>query len=339
LLAQKSGPAPSRVIPGAQAPPAGQQNTAPMIPQGKPGLAANGPSLAAGSSKFNHATAQGTCASCHNGTTATGKPARHIATNAACDTCHKSTTTFAGARFTHTGTTAACAGCHNGTTATGKPPRHVMTNAPCETCHKSTVTFAGARFNHTGATAPCATCHNGTTAIGKPPRHIVTSAACDTCHKSTVSFDIVRVDHTTLTAPCASCHNGTAASGKPQTHFVTSLPCDTCHKTVSWSAVTYRHTSGTYPDHGASIACNQCHSTNSQVVPWKFAAFKPDCAACHAPEFHPQQHVKYLKPVPMDYTVAELKDCTGACHIYTDRTMTTIQTRRQRVHRVNGGGW
>ena len=112
---------------------------------------------------------------------------------------------------------------------------------------------------HDGTTAACATCHNGTSAIGKPPRHIATNAACDTCHKSTVSFDIVRVDHTNLTAPCASCHNGTAAIGKPQTHFVTTLPCDTCHRTVSWSSVTYRHMSATYPNHVKAIACNLCH--------------------------------------------------------------------------------
>jgi hypothetical protein len=232
-----------------------------------------------------------------------------------------------------------CASCHNGTTAIGKSARHIPTNAPCDTCHKSTITFAGARFNHAATTAACATCHNGTTAIGKPPRHLATTAACDTCHKSTVAWDIVRVDHTNLTAPCASCHNGTAAIGKPQTHFVTTLPCDSCHRTVSWSAATYRHMSATYPDHGKPIECKQCHSTNSQIVPWKFAAYKPDCAACHAQDFRPQQHVKYLKPVPMYYTVAELKDCTGACHTYLDRTMTVIETRRPRGHRVNGAGW
>jgi hypothetical protein len=341
-FAQRFGPTPDGVRNGESAPagsPIGQPTTALTIPAGKAGLAAGGPSLSAGSSKFNHATAQGTCASCHNGAVAIGKPPRHVPTSAPCDTCHKSTVTFAGARFSHTGTTAACASCHNGTMATGKPLRHVATNAPCETCHKSTTTFAGARFNHTAAMAACATCHNGTMAIGKPARHIATNAACDTCHRSTVSFDIVRVDHSRLTLPCASCHNGTGTSGKGPKHFVTNLPCDTCHRTVSWAAVTYRHMSATYPDHGASISCNQCHTSNAQVVPWKFAAYKPDCAACHASEFRPQQHVKYLKPVPMDYTLAELKDCTGACHIYTDRTMTTIQTRRLKAHRVNGGGW
>ena len=37
---------------------------------------------------FDHAGVTGTCASCHNGTTATGKPANHVATTADCDDCH-----------------------------------------------------------------------------------------------------------------------------------------------------------------------------------------------------------------------------------------------------------
>jgi hypothetical protein len=223
--------------------------------------------------------------------------------------------------------------------ATGKPQKHVATNAPCETCHKSTATFAGARFNHTGATAPCASCHNGVTATGKPQKHVVTNAACDTCHKGTVSFSGARMDHATLSAPCASCHNGTTASGKSPRHFVTTAPCESCHRSVSWTSVTYQHMSASFPNHGAAISCVGCHSSNSQVVPWKFAAYKPDCAACHAGDFHPQQHAKYLKPVPMNYTAAELRDCTGACHLYADQSQTTIVTRRPKAHRVNGGGW
>ena len=40
----------------------------------------------------------------------------------------------------------------------------------------------------------------------------------------------------------------------------------------------------------------------------------------------------------MNYTVSELRDCTGACHVYTDATMTTIQRSRPGPeHRVNGG--
>ena len=55
------------------------------------------------------------CATCHNGTTARGKPATHVPTTQPCETCHKSTTTFLGTTFTHTGIVTGCATCHNGT--------------------------------------------------------------------------------------------------------------------------------------------------------------------------------------------------------------------------------
>ena len=247
--------------------------------------------------------------------------------------------TFAGARVDHRGITAACATCHTGSAAVGKPPRHVATNAPCETCHKSTNTFAGARLDHRGVTAACATCHNGVPAIGKPRRHVATNAPCESCHKGTTTFAGARMDHSSLTARCVSCHNGTTAPGQGSRHFTTTLSCDSCHRTTTWTLVTYRHISPFYPNHGTKIACSTCHVTNTQTVAWKFPAYKPDCAACHADSFRPQAHTKFVKPTTVFYTVGELKDCTGACHIYSDKTMTTIETRRSHMHRINGSGW
>src|SRR5581483_11065613 len=137
-------------------------------------------------------------------------------------------------------------------------------------CHKSTVTFAGAQMNHTGITGNCASCHNGVIALGKPTSHIPTTAPCETCHRSTVTFAGARLDHSRVSAPCASCHNGATAEGKPTRHFVTNLPCELCHRTVTWTPVTYRHTSPAFVDHGPALACNSCHVSNAQVVPWKF---------------------------------------------------------------------
>jgi hypothetical protein len=50
-------------------------------------------------------------------------------------------------------------------------------------------------------------------------------------------------------------------------------------------------------------------------------------------------HVKFERPVKIYYTVAELRDCTGACHAYADNTQRTIVTRSFGRHRVFGGGW
>ena len=194
-------------------------------------------------------------------------------------------------------------------------------------------------MNHTGITGHCASCHNGRTAIGKPTTHIVTTAACETCHKSTVTFAGARMDHTGITASCASCHNGATATGKSAKHFVTTQPCETCHRTAGWTPVVFRHASPTYPDHGTRLTCTSCHTSNAQTIPWKFAAYKPDCAGCHAGDFKPGPHKKYEKPATVSYTVTELRDCTGACHVYVDSSLTTIKTRRSGQHRANRGDW
>ena len=47
-----------------------------------------------------------------------------------------------------------------------------------------------------------------------------------------------------------------------------------------------------------------------------------------------------IKTPQMDvrYTVGELRDCTGACHVYTDSTMTTIKENRPGPeHRISAG--
>ncbi|MEZ5541368.1 MAG: hypothetical protein R3F42_04920 [Pseudomonadota bacterium] len=86
----------------------------------------------------------GNCASCHNGSSATGKNSTHIQTTSACEDCH-STTTFAPAlRVDHADVLGTCFSCHNGTTAIGKfdahcqqhlrrPPQHHVLTWWCST--------------------------------------------------------------------------------------------------------------------------------------------------------------------------------------------------------------
>ncbi|HEY6257720.1 MAG TPA: hypothetical protein VIY51_18215, partial [Xanthobacteraceae bacterium] len=213
--------------------------------------------------------------------------------------------------MSHLSVSNGCATCHNGAAAPGKPPNHVLTSAPCENCHKSTVTFAGAGMNHAGIIANCASCHSGGAATGKPANHVATNAPCETCHKSTVTFEGARLDHGRITGTCAGCHNGTTNEGKPPGHLVTALPCETCHRTVTWTAVSYQHTSLAYVNHGAGVSCTGCHTTNAQIVPWKFAAFRPGCGGCHADKYRPMLHPKFERPVKVYYPITELRDCTG----------------------------
>jgi hypothetical protein len=209
------------------------------------------------------------------------------------------------------------------------------TSNVCEDCHVTT-TWANARVDHSDVTGSCSSCHNGTIAPGKPANHVPTTAECDACH-STLAWSPATFDHSQATGPCASCHNGTFAPGKPVNHFVTSRNCDECHNTSNWTTVRYSHVSPAFPGpHMPSVTCQDCHTANSEVVSWRFAAYKPDCAGCHANNFEAEPHVKYGS---VHYTVSELRDCTGACHIYTDSTLTKIKTARSGHHHSNDHSW
>jgi Cytochrome c3 len=195
-------------------------------------------------------------------------------------------------------------------------------------------------MDHSQALGTCASCHNGTKATGKPPTHIPTTADCGSCHK-TIAWLPATFDHAGVTGNCATCHNGAKATGKPANHFVTTVDCVDCHRTAAWLPVTnYLHKSASYPGtHSRPLACNDCHTTNSQTVPYPSAAYAPNCAGCHANNFRAGSHPKWESPTKVNYTVSELRDCTGACHIYTNSSMTTIKERRNSHHRVSSGSF
>ena len=192
----------------------------------------------------------------------------------------------------------------------GKPPGHIASGNQCEQCH-TTVSWATARFDHSSVTADCATCHNGSTATGKPANHIQTSASCADCH-TTTAWSPARFDHSTVTAACATCH---------------SHDCVECHNTTAWTT-TYTHTSSAFPaGHRQALGCTDCHIGNAEANLWRTAASKPYCAGCHAANFQPGEHKEIASP-STNYTVSELRDCTGARHTYTDATLIRIQTSR-----------
>jgi hypothetical protein len=148
--------------------------------------------------------------------------------------------------------------------------------------------------------------------------------------------------HSTVTpGTCATCHNGSSATGKPSGHFVTTRSCDACHGTTAWRpALSYNHVSALFPGrHNSSVTCTDCHVGNSETVTWPYAAYQPDCAGCHAARFKPDPHKKTETPTTIRYTVAELRNCAGSCHIYTDNTFSTIQKLRSSEHRASDGGF
>ncbi|MFQ5354140.1 MAG: cytochrome C, partial [Thermodesulfobacteriota bacterium] len=209
----------------------------------------------------------------------------------------------------------------------------------CDDCH-STNAWIPASFNHNNITSPCYNCHNGTQATGKNPGHIQSSNICDDCH-STNAWIPASFDHTGVTGSCSTCHNGTQATGKPGGHFVTSEECNACHDTRGWIPTTkYNHTTANYPgDHKSSVGCLDCHTSNTQSIAWKYGGYKPDCAACHAGDYKRKSHKKTSNPSNIYYTESELRDCSGACHKYTDNTFTTISKTRNHKHDANDGGF
>jgi hypothetical protein len=278
------------------------------------------------------------CGVCHESggvRATTSKPLTHIPTSNRCDDCH-TTASWVTARFDHANVTDECRTCHNGISAEGKPPVHPPSSDRCQDCH-STLTWEGARFDHAGVTTGCFSCHNGVTATGKSRDHIASGNDCETCH-NTVTWSGARFDHAGITGGCASCHNGSTATGKPTGHFVTSRSCEECHTTASWTPDTFRHTSPDYPgEHRRALDCNDCHQGGVETAAWSHPGYRPDCAGCHAGDFESGPHRKTRTPETR-YTAGELRDCTGACHVYTDATLTTIDQRRNGPeHRITDG--
>ena len=256
---------------------------------------------------FDHTGITGNCASCHDGTAATGKHIDHLPTTQDCSVCHV-TTDFTNARFDHTGIVDNCASCHNGTTASGKtpPPDHVPTNDDCNQCHVTTG-FLPANFDHAGIVDNCSSCHNNVFAIGKSASHYLTNEDCGVCHNTNTFIGAV-FDHTGIVDNCSSCH-GVTATGMHNSHIATSLDCHFCHTTATFVGGTWFHDESTRgqcdschsPGNGATskpsfhistnVQCDVCHSTNA----WAPDIFRhsssgdypgnhrvnPGCSACH----------------------------------------------------------
>jgi hypothetical protein len=100
-----------------------------------------------------------------------------------------------------------------------------------------------------------------------------------------------------VTGSCSTCHN------LPGDHISTGAQCNECHNTSSWEDASFDHDSVT--------------------------GF---CADCHASEYRDEKHKKFSSPYTEYYTVNELRDCAGACHEYTNSSMTTIKKFRSGEH-------
>jgi len=272
---------------------------------------------------INHQMVGGrSCFSCHNQLNASGKPADHPATTNNCQSCHTTLAWLPVSAVDHTQMKGTCASCHNGRTARGKPSAHISSNATCETCH-TTNAWTPARFEHSAILAGgCTSCHNSVKAVGLPRMHIPTSQQCDSCH-GTLSWLPARLNHTAFVAGCPTCHNQVNAVGKPANHLGTLRDCATCHSYPDWSVVHFKHVSAAYPgDHRAVLSCTSCHKTDTESIPYAAPANAGTCGGCHASAFRPDAHPATAKGDR--YTATELRNCSGACHVYIDSTRSKI---------------
>jgi cytochrome c5 len=286
---------------------------------------------------FDHQGIQGNCASCHNGTTATGKHTNHVPTNQDCVDCHQ-TTGFKPATFDHVGIVDNCVSCHDGQLATGKTPTppHPDTNQDCGVCHNPQG-FVPATFDHTGIVDNCASCHDGNPITGLSPNHIPTALDCHFCH-TTATFADGSWDHQGINGNCTSCHDGTIATGKGGNHFDTTQECNACHSTQNWAANDYTHlNNGDYPgDHRSNVGCIDCHQNNDENINYPTQTYAGTCAGCHANDYKTGPHKKSENP-DIKYTVSELRDCAGACHVYTNANFNVIKKTRNNEHNTNDG--
>ena len=165
--------------------------------------------------RFSHvAVAPGTCMTCHNGSTATGKPNGHVMTTSSCDTCHR-TVAWTPAGYNHAG----------------------VVPGTCGTCHKPGGPGLAAPSNHIPYETQLL---NGA------------SMGCDACHKSTTTFTIETMDHNSTPGNgagwCKGCHmTGTSYLGNMQKKSLThqspgATDCSQsgCHRPLGSQGSTYR---------------------------------------------------------------------------------------------------
>jgi hypothetical protein len=226
-------------------------------------------------------TSTPTCASCHDGSAATGRSLTHVplpATDQDCLECHGTAfISFALPTFDHAaaGITNNCRSCHDGkahdgVTVISTPVGHIPTSgADCSQCHADTTNGPGINGSiisgftradpfvntvHPAYTTGCSSCHNGSydNAIYGATAHPIDSVhatvdangwECNACHTTTGGFlEIDPVNH--------------------QDPAVQAQQCVSCH--VEGNATGAIGKGGSHP--ATSDVCQDCHQAGGSFV-------------------------------------------------------------------------
>ncbi|HEX5355577.1 MAG TPA: cytochrome c3 family protein [Aquabacterium sp.] len=251
-------------------------------------------------SLFNTSTQ---CGTCHNGSTATGKPGSHMPVTGNCVSCH-SVKGWKPTSWNHTQAlvAGACSTCHSGSfpPADGKPANHIpyqslagVSISNCDSCHKGGYSsWNPGRFHaNVSIVGQCASCHltstYGLTSKPATTTHSGVTGNCESCH-ATSAWSNIKVDHNQFNAAtqCSNCHNGSTATGKSSSHIPVTANCYSCHSTTGWTPTKWNHTQV-----NVSSACSTCHSgafppadgRPSNHIPYQSLAGAAitNCDTCH----------------------------------------------------------
>lgn len=273
--------------------------------------------------QFDHTPAQigaRICSDCHNGTSAQGMSATHIAVKPnVCGSCHKPNTNWkvASLGVDHTQTVGTCESCHNGTNAKTKSAKHIASSNDCLKCHKSTTSWqvANNAVDHTQvipSAGGCINCHVRGNAVNvktfKSATHPNTTNNCTACHAvAPTSWSNYKkpIDHKEVLGSCANigCHSApTIGMTKSSTHPATTNRCEVCHAIPPALWKDYKKPI----DHKEILgSCVTCHVSGgiSQGKGPTHPTTSNNCLACHA--------IPPAKWTPA--TKVDHKEVTGTC--------------------------
>ena len=206
-------------------------------------------------------------------------------------------------------------------TAPGKPANHLASSDTCETCH-TTNAWTPARFDH----AAVAAAH-----LHELPRCACTPPACRASPRADHRAMRHLPRHARLEARQGRSHRRSRRLREPAT---TTRCASACRRHMSTqprlrhlpqlsgldarctSATPARPTRATTAWRSPAAACHTPrHGPGALASP----ADAGTCAGCHAKDFKPDAHPKTSSGP--SYTVSELDNCSGACHVYTDATL------------------
>jgi hypothetical protein len=259
------------------------------------------------------------CASCHNGSAATGMPGNHIPRSSPtkCSTCHSNSinngfVSFAGGQMDHAGLTTGCADCH-GPSITGStfagitsivvmppttpagPNSHIPSSTTCESCHLGSLP---AGLTPANATQQAPGSAFATPAPSSAQIHAGVTGGCSNCHEGNfvwMGVSAYPISPSTVVAQAKYLGFQTRPLAAPGTSYgvidaahPSSGDCSQCHAgTISFSSDV--SVPANHIPFATTAQCTSCHTSADYAVMPSLANIHANtqntttnCTQCHA---------------------------------------------------------